>query len=92
MFRDLAEVNEYQILFLWISNRWGYTRTTSSHFVEKNPIELINVIADVVQQGKGDAFVTIALRRTSGNEFRIPEQGKYKEDIEIKTLKESILI
>lgn len=88
LFRDLVEVNNYELLFVWISNRWGYTRTTPEPFTEKNPTALVAAVNDVLGQGKGDAFVTVAMRRICAGEFKVPVQGKYKVDIESATLKD----
>ena len=90
LFRDLAAINDYEVIYFWIGNRWGNYRTLPEDLLykEKRPQELINVIHSV--SSNGDSFCTVAMRKTRNNEFKIPVQGKYQKDIGRLSLRLSI--
>ena len=87
LFRDLSAINDYEVIYFWIGNRWGNYRTLSEDLLykEKRPQELINIIHAI--SSNGDAFCTVAMRKTNSNEFNMPVQGKYQKDIEADELK-----
>ena len=87
LFRDLSAINDYEVIYFWVGNRWGNYRTLPEDLLykEKRPQELINIIHAI--SSKGDAFCTVAMRKINNNEFNMPVQGKYQKDIESDELK-----
>lgn len=86
-FRDLARVNNYDILFYWIANRWADGReidNLNEIFIEKNPVVLTRIIKEVydVAPIHKDVFNVVCLRRTTTKSFKTPMQGKYIKDVE----------
>lgn len=80
LFRDLAYANGYEMLFIWIGNRWGSRADLTKAewaYTEKNPRELIATIEDL--SGHGDIFVIAAMRKIIEQPFRYPMQGKYNQ-------------
>ena len=89
LFRDLARVNDYEIVFYWISNRWGDRVEIAADqyeelFKEKNPDELTKVITQVYGAAEihKDVFNAVCFRKRSDNSFVFPIQGKYLKDVE----------
>ncbi len=87
-FRDLSRVNNYEILFYWIADRWGKTEEIESDeyeelFRDKNPKVLLDWI-DMIYRPEGlhEVFSVVCFRKTNNDEFKYPMQGKYKKDVE----------
>jgi hypothetical protein len=84
-FRDLSRVNEYEILFFKLADRWGHTVEVKDYdelFKEKHPKGLTKAIQEVYSKARYDVFNVTALRKKKEQGFKIPMQGKYVKDIE----------
>lgn len=74
LFRDLAEANNYDIIFRMIGDRWGsdFEIEDKELYREKRPNELERIVA----QSENDLFCVFAFKH-NGGEFKVPTQGKY---------------
>ena len=87
-FRDLSRVNNYEILFYWIADRYGERHEVMPQefdeiFKDKNPDVLLAII-DTIYKPKGfhEVFNVVCFRKTNDDEFKYPMQGKYRKDVE----------
>jgi SAM-dependent methyltransferase len=87
LFRDLARVNGYEILFYHIANRWGDGEEITDFdelFKEKNPDVLFEIIKKcyTIAPMHKDVFNIVCLKKKSAEQFKMPLQGKYVKDVE----------
>lgn len=88
-FRDLARVNNYEILFYWLANRWSDKLCLEEQdydelFKEKNPTVLIQNIAALYNEAEvhKDIFNVVCFKKKNAATFKIAMQGKYLKDVE----------
>lgn len=81
-FRDLASANDYdaRIFIASAAGSW-FQLKAKDLFAEKHPIKLEKKLEKLKYTGHSSLVVAI-LRKTNGDAFRPPFQGKYLKDIE----------
>lgn len=91
LFRDLAAVNDYEVIFAAIGNRTGeWAELGSEGFVEKRPVELERKAMSLLSRGEvSNIFV---FRKTNDESFRFPFQGKYQQDIQSEDLSKKYVV
>jgi len=91
LFRDLAAANNYHWSFLWIGDRFAtpYVCDLVTTFKEKRPRELQAIVDK--KYWTSDLSIVAALQKVDNQLFRIPLQGKYKQDVETPELKRRYL-
>lgn len=79
IFDALAKANNYDLIALYIGERWGMrVKVGASAFEEKNPMDLLRVVSGFHAQ---DLSIVALMRKTSNLPFSIPLQTKYIKDI-----------
>ena len=92
LFRDLAEANGYEWVFLWLSDRWGNKveipeSDFDEAFREKHPNSLKEAVSAVIGERGCDCMIAAAFRKKADRPFRRPFQGKYMGDIADSSVK-----
>ena len=89
LFRDLARVNNYDIKFFWIANRWNHKIVVKPEqyeelFLEKNPDKLIAWIQEIymIPDRHKDVFNVVCFQKKTAAPFVYPIQGKYVSCVE----------
>ena len=90
LYRDVANANAYEWAFFWITDRDSLPvdldcSYDSNMFKEKRPRELIKHVTS--RKWNTDLYMVAAWRKTEGDMFRVPLQGKYMKDVDDDFLK-----
>src|SRR6267378_4432045 len=74
LFRDLAAVNDYEMVFIALANRTGeWIELGPEGFVEKRPYEVASYVEKLIPNG--EVSIVSVLKKTRDLPFRLPFQG-----------------
>lgn len=88
LFRDLAAANHYEIEFAWLGLSGGKYIEADRSLIFKER-EHKNLAAFIDKRfGSRPILFTVCMKRTNGDGFRFPLQGKYKGSVEDESLQQ----